>query len=321
MGLERTLGEYVDKVVSVFREVRRVLKPDGTLWLNMGDCHHSGDRGGYRRDTHRWENCPIQSQATGSHMEKPSPNRLPQEGLKDKDLVGMPWRVALALQADGWWLRSDIIWAKPNPMPESVTDRPTRAHEYVFLLTRSARYFYDADAIRTPIADSSVARVNQPTFDSQTGGPKDYGRDSNRSARKALENAATRWSRNGSDKQRGHGRRHAGFNDRWDSMTREEQTENGANARTVWNVATEPFRGAHYATMPTEIARRCILAGSRKGDTVFDPFAGAGTTLLVADRLGRDAVGLELGQENIDLAWRRIKADAPMFHGIDGGDR
>jgi site-specific DNA-methyltransferase (adenine-specific) len=137
LGLERTPEEYVAKLVKVFREVRRVLRDDGTFWLNLGDCYHSGDCGGYRKDSHRWENSHMQAMAHGTHMEAVSPNRLPQAGLKDKDLVGIPWRVAFALQADGWWLRSDIIWNKPNPMPESVTDRPTKAHEYLFLLTKS----------------------------------------------------------------------------------------------------------------------------------------------------------------------------------------
>jgi len=320
LGLERTPEEYVEKMVSVFREVRRVLRRDGTVWLNLGDCYATGagrafsPGGGKQGDTYRKMGAQVpDSKNPKSGIPVYQPNRMPIDGLKPKDLVGIPWRVAFALQADGWWLRSDIVWSKPNAMPESITDRPTRAHECVFLLTKSRHYFYDADAIRTPAAESSIARINQPGFDQQTGGQKDYRNHgqsvngenkssnvSNRSMRRTLEHFA--------DKQRGHGRRHEGFNGRWDALSKEQQQAGGANARTVWSIATEPYPEAHFATFPTELASRCILAGSREGDTVLDPFMGSGTVALVADMHGRHSIGLELNPEYIALAEKRIRA-------------
>ena len=268
-GLEPTLEEYIANMVTVFREVRRVLRKDGTLWLNLGDAYASN---------------PSNGRGGGSTLDGGAPHlsgaNRDGAGLKPKDLVGLPWRVAFALQADGWWLRSEIVWHKPNPMPESVRDRPTRAHEYVFLLTKSARYFYDADAIREPMAASSIERISQESFWEQTGGEKDHrnGVNPNRSARGALENLARRtpagWNVNydesnqkghypqKADKQRGHSRRHAGFNDRWDGMSKEEQQAMGANKRTVWSIATQGFPGAHFATFPEELVRCPVLAGT-----------------------------------------------------------
>ena len=257
LGLEPTIDMYVEHMIEVFREVWRVLRPDGTLWLNLGDAY-AGSGKGKNADG---SVTPSGKQAThpGS-LTAPVPVPVPVPGLKPKDLIGLPWRVAFALQSDGWWLRSDIIWGKPNPMPESVRDRPTKAHEYLFLLTKAPRYFYDHIAIREPMAASSIARLSQDTFWEQTGGDKDYGKtgvNANRSARGALENLATR-----TDKQRGHGRRHAGFNDRWDSMSKEEQQEAGANKRDVWMIATQAFPDAHFATFPTALIEPCILAGT-----------------------------------------------------------
>ncbi len=213
LGLESTPEEYVANMVAVFREVRRVLRDDGTLWLNLGDSYAG----------------------------------VVPPGLKPKDLVGIPWRLAFALQADGWWLRSDIIWAKPNPMPESVTDRPTKAHEYVFLLSKRATYYYDAAAIRT-LAKSDTTKMP----DGWDTGPGAHGTIHRNGREKGRR----------TDKQRGHSRRHDGFNDRWDHMEKSKQTVNGANARTVWQIATQPYSGAHFATFPEELARRCIVAGS-----------------------------------------------------------
>ena len=273
LGLEPTLDLYVQHIVEVFREVRRVLRKDGTLWLNLGDAYAAspGQRGQRGLGDSEKQNSNAASQVG---------IRQGDTGLKPKDLIGLPWRVAFALQADGWWLRSEIVWHKPNPMPESVRDRPTRAHEYVFLLTKSARYFYDADAIREPMAASSIGRISQESFWEQTGGEKDHrnGVNPNRSARGALENLARRtpagWNVNydesnqkghypqKADKQRGHSRRHDGFNDRWDSMSKEEQQAMGANKRTVWSIATQGFPGAHFATFPEKLVEPCILAGT-----------------------------------------------------------
>jgi DNA modification methylase len=276
LGLERTPKEYVEKLVEVFREVRRVLRGDGTVWLNLGDCYYSGDRGGYRNDSHRWENCPMQSKAKGSHMEVISPNRLPQEGLKDKDLCGIPWRVAFALQADGWYLRSDIIWSKPNPMPESVTDRPTKAHEYIFLLAKSARYYYDQDAIR-----EDYARL----WDKTNGGT---------------------WAHVERFPEGSKGGHHSG--------EYPMPIHGGPNKRSVWQIATRSYPAAHFATFPPKLIEPCILAGCPIDGTVLDPFAGAGTTGLVSLRLNRKFLGIELSEAYVRMATDRILEDAPLLN-------
>jgi DNA modification methylase len=481
LGLERTPEEYVAKLVKVFREVRRVLRGDGTLWLNLGDCYHSGDRGGYRKDTHRWENSHMQAMAHGTHMEAVSPNRLPQLGLKDKDLVGIPWAVAKALQAPyytgriaseadrawlagfldgegtitfverdrgeehtpthdvrvfvtncddaplrhfaaltaghvyqhdgerenrfgsrpcfrwqmgthdgalllrelypylrtkraqaalvwtlyttlrhknghartpsdvierrkaiaervralnagqpvdlpdwleepppctepGYYLRRDIIWHKPNPMPESVTDRPTSSHEYVFLLTKSARYYYDGEAIKEPANPASVARYDyafggakaeQLTAD-EARGPgtrthpigmrKPSGKHSttapNASGRRITENVCAA-RQNGADHDNPFGQYR--------------------NRRTVWTIPTQPYPEAHFATFPEALVEPCIAAGTKLGDTVLDPFAGSGTVGVVALRAGRDFIGIDLNPEYIEMARRRIEGTAPLF--------
>jgi len=324
LGLEPTPDLYVQHLVGVFREVRRVLRKDGTLFLNLGDSYFSGSNAR-----------PYSTSDTALR------DSLGTEYLKPKDLVGMPWRVAFALQADGWFLRSDVIWSKPNPMPESVTDRPTKAHEYLFLLAKDERYFYDADAIREP-----------------SQGPEPWGA-------RAPDGKAER------DESQG---RH-GASSIFKGMTREEKMRwygNGRTRRTVWEIATEPYPDAHFATFPTELVKPCILAGtSEKGvcpecgapwerevaaeggsigkswhnnehdlvvgqrqeawvdfsayrrqttgwhptcahdkdpipATVLDPFAGSGTTLLVATRLGRNGVGVELSPAYVQLTIKRL---------------
>jgi DNA modification methylase len=274
IGLEATPDAFVAELVVVFREVRRVLRDDGTLWLNLGDSYisvGSGTQGeGGEMATRRVAQVRDRKAVHGSISRPPS-----VAGLRPKNLIGIPWRVAFALQADGWYLRSDIIWHKPNPMPESVTDRPTKAHEYLFLLSKSPSYYYNADAIAEPVTASSVARLAQPTLALQQGSSRVPGKT------------------NGNMKAVG------------DGETR--------NARTVWTVATQPFSGAHFATFPPALIEPCILAGSRRGDVVLDPFGGAGTTGLVADRLGRDAILCELNPAYSDMARRRIADDSPLF--------
>jgi DNA modification methylase len=268
LGLEPTPEEYVANLVAAFREVRRVLRDDGTLWLNLGDCYNgSGGAGGDYNPGGLKEGQP---KYPGRNI----------SSLKPKDLVGIPWRVAFALQADGWWLRSDIIWHKPNPMPESVTDRPTRAHEYIFLLSKSQHYYYDAQAIREP--------SSMPLPSSDTKNKRNERKQGRR------------------DKQRGHGRRHAGFNERWDQMSKAEQCAMGRNKRSVWTVATRPFPEAHFATFPLQLIEPCILAGAPVGGLVLDPFAGSGTTAVAAKRLGRQWLGIELNPEYAEMARRRI---------------
>jgi DNA modification methylase len=265
LGLEPTPELYVAHLVAVFREVRRVLRADGTCWLNLGDSYNSPA-------SNQQNGEPRPSRAGAFHSQGRRDRDAP--GLKPKDLVGIPWRVAFALQADGWWLRSDIVWAKPNPMPESVTDRPTKAHEYLFLLTKSARYYYDGEAIREPNADTPLnGRVVE-----HKGGVK-FGLD-----RPGAVDASP--------------------------LTRPRFAERfvnpaGRNRRSVWTIATEPYPEAHFAVFPEKLVEPCILAGSKSGDRVLDPFAGSGTTVAVAERLGRVGVGVELKPEYLGLGRRR----------------
>jgi len=268
LGLESTPEEYVAKMVNVFGEVRRVLRDDGTLWLNLGDSYTANERGksstmGSRSET-------FHGQSKTFHPDKPF--KL-DHGLKPKDLVGIPWRVAFALQADGWYLRSDIIWSKPNPMPESVTDRPTKAHEYVFLLSKSQRYFYDHKA-SLELADLSRVGQKQGRWGNAKKEPR-----ANAMGRDPSGNELA-----GVDVVGGTHR----------------------NPRTVWDIATQPYAGAHFATMPAELASRCIKAGSKSMDTVLDPFGGSGTTASVATGLGRNAIHIDLNPEYIQLAEDRI---------------
>ena len=279
LGLEKTPEEYVARMVEVFREVKRVLKRDVTLWLNLGDCYTSGNRPD--RDPRLIsETSGLTNRSSGLGRAKTPP------GLKPKDLVGIPWRVAFALQSDGWYLRQDIIWAKPNPMPESVRDRCTKAHEYVFMLSKSARYRYDAEAVKEPGRAMNTHDATGPTYMApgqtrQTGSRK-------------------------TDKQRGHSRRHAGFNDRWDAMGKVGQCSMMVNLRSVWTIATRPFQEAHFATFPPELPERCIKASCPVGGVVLDPFFGAGTVGVVAKQLGRDFIGIELNHQYCEMAERRI---------------
>ena len=220
IGLERTLPQFINSLVSVFRETRRVLKPDGILWLNIGDGFTSGNRG--------WRAPDKKNPARAMSVRPDTP-----EGLKPKDLLGIPWRLAFALQDDGWYLRTDIVWNKPNAMPESVKDRPTRSHEFIFMFSKSERYYYDRKAV--------------------------------------LE-------------------------------------ENGRNRRSVWNIHTQGFSGAHFATFPPTLVEPCIKASTKPNDLVLDPFFGAGTVGLVAQELGREYVGIELQPDYVVIAAERLAA-------------
>jgi DNA modification methylase len=319
IGLEPTPDAYVAELVAVFREVRRVLRKDGTLWLNLGDSYAGSGRGLYADGELHGTDGVKQRSNKGSvgigftskihAVTKGAGDERVAPGLKSKDLVGIPWRVAFALQADGWYLRSDIIWAKPNPMPESIRDRPTRSHEYLFLLTKSARYYYDHEAIKEPLAASSIQRINQPTFDDQTGGEKDYrnGTNPSRSACKALENFAERNRRDdtGRDPDKRDARRTAPP----PPPEKGWLTENvaaGRNKRDVWTIPTKPFKGAHFAVFPPALVEPCVLAGSPTGGTVLDPFAGSGTTGMVAKQHGRNSVLIELNREYVPLIKQRL---------------
>jgi DNA modification methylase len=277
LGLEATPDEYVARMVAVFREVRRVLRDDGTLWLNMGDSYTGSGKGGNPDAGKQATNYGSQTVGTlygktgetarQAAVTNVSRRLCAQMGAAPKNLVGIPWRVAFALQADGWYLRSDIIWAKPNPMPESVTDRPTKAHEYLFLLAKSEQYHYDAAAIAEPAIHAGRLIV--------------YDGDQKNVASARDPKMRTRIASN-----------------RVVGGTR--------NRRTVWTIATQPYAGAHFATFPPRLVEPCILAGCPEGGTVLDPFVGSGTTLAVARTLGRKAIGIELNPAYCELAARRM---------------
>ncbi|MCA4078758.1 site-specific DNA-methyltransferase [Pseudomonas kurunegalensis] len=259
IGLEASPREFIERLVAVFREVRRVLRDDGTLWVNMGDSYSNGGR--------TWRAPDKKSE--GRAMET-----RPDDGLKPKDLLGMPWRLAFALQDDGWYLRQDIVWAKPNPMPESVRDRCTKAHEYLFLLSKSPRYYFDQDAIREPAraqaAPESASRRNS------------FARETKYTDGEHGQTAQHRTGRNDVD------------------------YDETRNKRSVWTVSTASFKGAHFATFPPDLIRPCVLAGSPRGGMVLDPFGGAGTTALVAMQEGRQSVICELNPEYAALARQRL---------------
>jgi DNA modification methylase len=344
LGLEPTPDDFVAALVEVFREIKRVLRDDGTVWLNLGDSYATDPKG-----PNAWKSSNL---AGGGEYQRDTAERhiigkydYRSDGLKKKDLIGIPWRVAFALQADGWYLRQDIIWEKPNPMPESVRDRCTKAHEYIFMLTKRPKYYFDSEAIKEPCVSTD--------------------------ARKFTDKSA--------DKQRGHGRRHAGFNGRYADKVAAEGAPAVRNKRSVWRVSTKPFKGAHFATFPLDLIEPCILAGcpeqccarcgapvlavyerpspqpvvegsdlDRYGTedhgvhrkvggeyqkwldanpkqitghkptctcdsgvtagTVFDPFGGAGTTAVAALKHGRNTILSEINQEYIAMAHARIGA-------------
>lgn len=291
IGMEATPEEYVAKLVEVFRQVRRVLRDDGTLWLNLGDSYASKPNGphGIPKEGSIAPHVSVRT----AHARR---SGCVPKGFKHKDLIGIPWRVALALQADGWFLRQDIIWHKPNPMPESVRDRCTKAHEYLFLLSKSARYHYDAEAVK----EKAVRGYAGSTFTSGKTATHQLGRASNLPRRGARDN----FKRAASKRAQAIPGQHVGTH-------REERQESSydlgtRNRRSVWTVATRPFSGAHFAVMPAALVEPCIAAGCPGGGVVLDPFLGSGTVGLVARRLGRQYVGIDLVPANCRMAAERI---------------
>ena len=249
LGLEPTPEEYVNKLVNVFREVKRVLRKDGTLWLNLGDS------------------------------------------FKNKNLLGIPWRVAFALQEDGWYLRQDIIWAKTNPMPESVTDRCTKSHEYIFLLSKSSKYYYDASSVAEPVADSTIKRLSQD-LEHQEG--------SHRVPNKTNGTMKAVVPRYGGKK----------YTENLEVFNRTKsgniyELRDRRNKRDVWIISTKPFKGAHFAVFPPDLVKPCILAGCPSGGKALDPFGGSGTVAMVASELGRDSIYIDLNAEYTEMAKER----------------
>lgn len=293
IGLDDTPEAFIARLVDVFREVKRVLRDDGTLWLNLGDSwagSWAGSGGNQGRKSTRGGQRPV----NGPMMQKVDDKRYPTTGAntgslsktpgcKNKDLIGIPWMAAFALRADGWYLRSDIIWEKSNPMPEPVTDRPGKAHEYIFLLSKSKKYFYDHKAIKEPVAPSTVGR-----------GKVDFGGAKGRKTAETLDPSDPRFRGTPEGTQWGN------------TFDYTKSCAEGRNKRTVWRTSTSTYRGAHFATFPPQLIEPCILAGAGRGGVVLDPFTGAGTTGLVAARHGRRYVGCERNPAYVKLAEDRI---------------
>ena len=300
IGLEETPEAYISAMVDVFRCVRDVLADDGTLWLNIGDSYWGGK--GANGTSKALGNADERGykQPRGTVVSSMRAQDAPHPILKGKDLIGIPWMLAFALRADGWYLRQDIIWHKPNPMPESVQDRCTKAHEYIFLLSKSQKYYFDNEAIAEPLAASSVARLAQPTLAQQAG--------SDRVPGKTNGNMKAVGPRFGGNKY--------GDDDSEESRTKSGnewvQNETGRrNKRSVWTVTTKPYKGAHFATFPPDLITPCILAGAPAGGIVLDPFIGSGTTAAVAIATGRDYLGCELNPAYKELQDARIGAPKP----------
>jgi len=316
IGMEGTPEQFVDKLVQVFREVKRVLKPEGTLWLNLGDSYAGswGNYGGQNRGNGKQREIKNGSQVKNEAydgLEKFKPataNKL--NGVKPKDLIGIPWMVAFALRADGWYLRQDIIWHKPNPMPESVTDRCTKSHEYIFLMSKSQKYFYDADAIKPPLTASTVNRVKQDVTN-QNGSDRVPGKTNGNM--KAVVKGATFGGKKGRD--------YTPLVDDPNFRNGSEQwgreytiSEDGkANKKSVWTVTTKPFKEAHFATFPEDLIVDCIKAGCPIDGVVLDPFMGAGTTALVSRKLNRNFIGFELNKDYISIANKRLHDELGFF--------
>jgi len=358
IGLEPTLGEHLAVMVDVCREIRRVLKPSATLWINYGDCYATTPNGRSAADT--------KAAGTDDRTFRDKPFSTIGGALKPKDLCMVPNRLAIALQEDGWWVRSEIIWAKPNPMPESINDRPATSHEKIFLLSKAPRYHYDADSVRQgrvgdedasgfrggsyvngePGKRTAVGNYRVPTGWADNDGAHGSINKAGRSKSRRQESVAD------ASPSPARARRTAGFNERWDAKEasrknsfaragklspgehgqkpqfradREPVDYSGSrNLRNyepapvqVWNVATRPFSDAHFATFPPELAERCLRAGCPKDGLVLDPFGGAGTTALVADRLGLSCTLIELNADYAEIARRRIEGDAGMFSCVE----
>lgn len=319
IGSERTVHEFIDTMVEVFELARQVLADDGTAWVNMGDCYATGagkvgehPGGGAQGAAWAGKNVSNSGDVGARIGPQTQANRMPQPGLKPKDLVGQPWRLALAMQDAGWWLRSDIIWNKPNPMPESCQDRPTKAHEYLFLLSKSERYFFDFDAWKEPVNGGAHAR--RPSNGVGFG----RGYDENQKPRQTWK-TPDGWDTSKGDG--GHGGFHKDGREKGRKLaspgsgTKNNESFDAAmavmpeerNRRSVWTIPTEAFKGAHFATFPRALIEPCILAGAPAGGVVLDIFMGSGTTAQVAEKLGRRWIGIDIDIRNKALQDERLR--------------
>jgi len=310
IGLEETPELFIDALVQVFEQVKRVLKKEGTLWLNLGDTYNA-----YKANTGDTAFAGMSGRPTHK-------KGLTTTSLKNKDLIGIPWMAAFALRSAGWYLRQDIIWHKPNPMPESVTDRCTKSHEYIFLLSKSPKYYYDQDAIRTIVKDSTVQRMMQQIED-QKGSERVPGKTNgtmkavgpsrkpapqdNRGGNQGSTTGIKAYSHRGTGDKKLTG--HSGNFDSDGNLIGDGM----ANKKSVWTVTTKPFSEAHFATFPQDLIVDCIKAGCPEGGVVLDPFMGAGTTALVARKLNRNYIGFELNPAYIKIAESRLQNELGMF--------
>ena len=295
IGLEASPAEFIATMVEVFEEVRRVLRPDGTCWINMGDSYNGTNA----------RSANVRDDGSMSFRSAQSGTRYP--GLKPKDLCMMPHRLAIALQDAGWWVRQDIVWSKPNPMPESVTDRCTKSHEYIFLLSKSERYFIDPEGMKEPAVTNDMRRPY--------GSPGANALDPRgKQGEGKMRSKAQSFKRDGSKREQTIPGQAYGTH----RPDREESTYDTAtrNRRSVWTMTAQPFKDAHFATFPPELPETCIKAGCPIGGTVLDPFFGAGTTGLVADRLQRDCIGIELNPAYAEIARKRIQAESPLLSDV-----
>jgi DNA modification methylase len=290
IGLEDTPEEYIQKLVEIFREVRRVLTKDGTLWVNIADSYAGSGKGRLGNGSAKEQTFGELNAGSRGTIEGTLKKTVSSD-CKPKDLIGIPWMLAFALRADGWYLRSDIIWAKNNPMPESVKDRCTKSHEYIFLLTKSPKYYFDDEAIAEPVKESSIKRVSQPNLENQKGSFTPS------KANGAMKAVAPRYG----------GKKYTETPDKF------YRTKSGnaydfrpkRKKRDVWTVNTQPYKGAHFATFPPKLIEPCILAGCPENGVVLDPFAGSGTTGMVAREHGRDFILIELNEEYVKLCEER----------------
>lgn len=301
IGLEPTLAEHLDVMVDVFSHVHRVLKPSGTCWVNYGDCYATTPNG---------RSAAATKEAGDDRTFRDKPFRTVQGNMKPKDLCMVPNRFAIAMQDFGWWVRSEIIWGKSNPMPESVTDRPATAHEKIFMFTKSARYFYNREDVKLKCSPNTKMRISKDMAKQEESHRANGGGKTNGPMRAVVEGSTRKLA---AENQHMIGQKAS----REAAMSLKVETRNLRNYEPapveVWPMATRPFKEAHFATFPPELVERCIKAGCPEGGKVFDPFGGAGTTGLVADQMQRDCTLIELNPNYADIARRRISRDAGLF--------